>query len=216
MFDENSPLLSPAPKAVGVLNGNGRLANFGDEEEGWTPRTFLASALKSVKTQVDKPRINIQGAELQAKMRKEVANAPHYAAVAVRALPSVLLGCLLNILDGVSCKFSLFSFFFFFGADIFGLGSDPMVPWLSFHLAKSFLGSDWLGACWVYGPLRHRCGPRHVGQDVGRSHFHAHRVIYVADHTRILSFLFCTFCAPQLMDRIRFTPRDRASPGTHC
>lgn len=108
----------------------------------------------------------MQGAELQAKMRKEIANAPIYATTAVKALPSVLLGCLLNILDGVSCKFSVFPFLF--SLDIFGIGFDPMVPWLSFHLCEIFSGrktSDRYAGSMV------RCGvdvaPGRVNQDLG-------------------------------------------------
>ena len=43
--------------------------------------------------------------QVKAKMKREVVvNAPHYLMQAVNAVPAVLLGCLLNILDGVSCE----------------------------------------------------------------------------------------------------------------
>jgi hypothetical protein len=43
---------------------------------------------------------------VKAKMKHEVSvNVPHYLMQAVSAVPAVLLGCLLNILDGVSCEF---------------------------------------------------------------------------------------------------------------
>ena len=43
---------------------------------------------------------------IKRKMKHEVlVNIPHYSIQAVKAVPAVLLGCLLNILDGVSCKF---------------------------------------------------------------------------------------------------------------
>ena len=84
--------------------------------------------------------MKIQGAELQAKMQKEIANAPLYATTAVKALPSVLLGCLLNILDGVSCKFSvflfLFSWIFLVSALIRWFFGPPSI------FARSFLETD--------------------------------------------------------------------------
>ena len=46
--------------------------------------------------------------KVKKKMKHEVlVNAPHYAMQTVNAVPAVLLGCLLNILDGVSCKLFL-------------------------------------------------------------------------------------------------------------
>jgi SulP family sulfate permease len=42
---------------------------------------------------------------IKTKMKHEVqVNVPHYLMLAVNSVPAVLLGCLLNILDGVSCK----------------------------------------------------------------------------------------------------------------
>ena len=41
-------------------------------------------------------------------MKHEVqVNVPHYLMQAVNSIPAVLLGCLLNILDGVSCELFL-------------------------------------------------------------------------------------------------------------
>ena len=46
---------------------------------------------------------------VKTKMRHEVlVNAPLYLMQAVNAVPAVMLGCLLNILDGVSCELFLF------------------------------------------------------------------------------------------------------------
>ena len=45
---------------------------------------------------------------IKTKMKHEVqVNVPHYVMQAVNAVPAVLLGCLLNILDGVSCELYL-------------------------------------------------------------------------------------------------------------
>jgi SulP family sulfate permease len=45
---------------------------------------------------------------IKAKMKHEaMVKVPHYSMQAVSAIPAVLLGCLLNILDGVSCKLFL-------------------------------------------------------------------------------------------------------------
>ena len=42
---------------------------------------------------------------VKTKMKHEVlVNVPHYLMQAVNAVPAVLLGCLLNVLDGVSCE----------------------------------------------------------------------------------------------------------------
>lgn len=104
-MDENTPLLQH--RKIGSPNGHSHLGDHGDEEEGWSPRTFFADALRSVQSHVDKPRINLDPAELHAQMTKGVSRAPEVVRTAVKALPAVLLGCLLNILDGVSCEFLL-------------------------------------------------------------------------------------------------------------
>ena len=46
--------------------------------------------------------------QVKKRMKHEVlVNAPHYLMQTVTAVPAVLLGCLLNILDGVSCELFL-------------------------------------------------------------------------------------------------------------
>lgn len=45
---------------------------------------------------------------VKKRMKHEVlVNVPHYSMQAVNAVPAVLLGCLLNVLDGVSCELFL-------------------------------------------------------------------------------------------------------------
>ena len=45
---------------------------------------------------------------IKTKMKHEVqVNVPLYLKQAVNSVPAVLLGCLLNILDGVSCELFL-------------------------------------------------------------------------------------------------------------
>ena len=52
---------------------------------------------------------------VKAKVKHEVVvNVPHYLMQGVNAVPAVLLGCLLNILDGVSCELFLSLLIFFF------------------------------------------------------------------------------------------------------
>ena len=43
--------------------------------------------------------------KLKSRIKKEIRQAPEYAIGAFKAVPAVLLGCLLNILDGVSCEY---------------------------------------------------------------------------------------------------------------
>ncbi|KAF8966081.1 hypothetical protein BDZ97DRAFT_717207 [Flammula alnicola] len=110
-FTPESREISPAPvlhRKIGILNGHGHPGHHlhgltpGDEEEGWGPRTFFDNTVKSMKLQVGRPRLNVNTAELKARVKKEVSRAPEHARTAVKAVPAVLLGCLLNILDGVS------------------------------------------------------------------------------------------------------------------
>ena len=49
---------------------------------------------------------------VKTKMKHEVINVPQYLIQAINTVPAVLLGCLLNILDGVSCEFSSLPIFF--------------------------------------------------------------------------------------------------------
>ncbi|KDR73006.1 hypothetical protein GALMADRAFT_745273 [Galerina marginata CBS 339.88] len=114
-FDETTPLLhdhyeangrSPpselqVPKP-GFLNGHSHgyggsgQADPNSEglEAGWGARTFFQGSGKSWDVG------NLLG--LKSHFSKELAKAPEHAMVAVKAVPAVLLGCLLNILDGVS------------------------------------------------------------------------------------------------------------------
>jgi hypothetical protein len=51
--------------------------------------------------------------DVKARFKKEVVQVPSYGLTAVRAIPAVLLGCLLNILDGVSCELYFLNHFSF-------------------------------------------------------------------------------------------------------
>ena len=46
-----------------------------------------------------------------ARLRKQFTQIPCYGLMALKSLPAVLLGCLLNILDGVSCELCFLTFF---------------------------------------------------------------------------------------------------------
>lgn len=77
--------------------GNGRIELPGDEEEAWNAQSFLHGSST-------KPRSRLHFKVLEDKLRTELRRTPEHAATAVRAIPAVLLGSLLNILDGVSCE----------------------------------------------------------------------------------------------------------------
>jgi len=75
-----------------------------DEEEGWGPRTFFENRDLGSKLNAGKMRFNLSIMQLKTKIQREAKQTPEHARKAVKAIPAVLLGCLLNILDGVSCE----------------------------------------------------------------------------------------------------------------
>ena len=106
-MDESTPLLLPvsAHHRKAGQNGYGRVIDHENEEEGWSPRVFFADALRSMHSHVDKPTIHLDPRQMQVKLKQYFSQAPEIIDTAVHALPAVLLGCLLNILDGVSCEY---------------------------------------------------------------------------------------------------------------
>jgi hypothetical protein len=49
-------------------------------------------------------RLRASTKDVKATLKKELTQLPRHGLTAIRATPAVLLGCLLNILDGVSCE----------------------------------------------------------------------------------------------------------------
>jgi hypothetical protein len=84
----------------------------GEVEEGWGPRTFFqnihAKANGAHSLGVYKFHCSLEAKAVKEKLRRElVEKAPEHVYTALKAIPAVLLGCLLNILDGVSCECSV-------------------------------------------------------------------------------------------------------------
>lgn len=50
---------------------------------------------------------------VKARLKKDLTQMPLYGLTAISAIPAVLLGCLLNVLDGVSCEFYFLGSLFF-------------------------------------------------------------------------------------------------------
>lgn len=109
--DERTPLLGSTPddrlQAV-YVNGPEY-----DEERGASANEngefgVVASFRKPFFTASSLKRFRFSKAELRQRAMSEVRQVPVYTGMAVKAIPSVLLGCLLNILDGVSCESHLF------------------------------------------------------------------------------------------------------------
>ncbi|KAF5319323.1 hypothetical protein D9619_008654 [Psilocybe cf. subviscida] len=99
----HSSLSFARQKGVSGSNGggNGRIELPGDEEEAWNAQSFLHGSST-------KPRSRLHFKVLEDKLRTELRRTPEHAATAVKAIPAVLLGSLLNILDGVSYGMILF------------------------------------------------------------------------------------------------------------
>ena len=77
-------------------------------EEGWGRRTFFQNARVNDTNWlgVHKPHFYLDAKVAKETMRRElVEKAPEHVFTAFKAIPAVLLGSLLNILDGVSCEF---------------------------------------------------------------------------------------------------------------
>ena len=79
-------------------------------EEGWGRGTFFrAKANDANALGVHKPYFYLDMKVAKETLRRElVEKAPDHVLTAFRAIPAVLLGSLLNILDGVSCEFFRF------------------------------------------------------------------------------------------------------------
>lgn len=96
-YDHQKGVASGILDSGGNGGGDGRIELPGDEEEGWNAHTFLHGSST-------KPRSRLHFNVVKEKLRTELRMAPEHAATAVKAIPAVLLGSLLNILDGVSCE----------------------------------------------------------------------------------------------------------------
>jgi len=117
--DERTPLL------LGIANVNGHPElggaklphNTGSEHsntgEGGTPgQSNYGAANESTgpgKASITHIEGNIR-AFRKTFQEDVISKSPHHLKTALRAIPAVLLGCLLNILDGVSCTSVLSSF----------------------------------------------------------------------------------------------------------
>ena len=74
-------------------------------EEGWGQRTFFQNAKDTNWLGVHKPHLYLDAKVAKETLRRElVEKAPEHLFTAFKAIPAVLLGSLLNILDGVSCE----------------------------------------------------------------------------------------------------------------
>ena len=76
-------------------------------EDGWRQRTFFRNAKVNDTNSlgVHKPHLYLDAKVAKETLRRElVEKAPEHLFTAVKAIPAVLLGSLLNILDGVSCE----------------------------------------------------------------------------------------------------------------
>lgn len=75
-----------------------------------TERTSLLNAGQHSPSPPSSPKVSPSTSSLKEKVKEAVApkHLVHVASVALRSIPAVLLGCLLNILDGVSCTFQSF------------------------------------------------------------------------------------------------------------
>ncbi|KAH9475182.1 hypothetical protein JR316_0012293 [Psilocybe cubensis] len=139
---------SPPPKHR-FLNGHiqrheGGIS--GDEEEAWGPRTFFEGTSPKFDLHLAKPRLHVTVKELKAKVKAEVVKTPEHARTAVKAIPAVLLGCLLNILDGVSYGMIIFPATGVF-ADLGPMGvSMFFVSAVVSQLVYTFGGSGFAGA----------------------------------------------------------------------
>jgi len=77
-----------------------------EEEETMAPAEFQYGPRTSIGKKKDVPILSkTRRKDLKARIKKELHRAPEYAVVAMKSIPAVLLGCLLNILDGVSCEY---------------------------------------------------------------------------------------------------------------
>ena len=132
-MDETTPLLHnkllphslpPLPHMGGFLlqqdNENGHFQDSHRVEEGWGRGFLHAKANDTNALGVHKPYFYLDIKVAKETLRRElVEKAPDHMLTAFRAIPAVLLGSLLNILDGVSCEFfrllyifRLFPFYF--------------------------------------------------------------------------------------------------------
>jgi SulP family sulfate permease len=93
--NETTPLLGGQTpftytSAANHANGDSQLANKGIS---WNFSPTLPSRLRA------------SAMDVKTIIKKELTQLPWHGLTAVRATPAVVLGCLLNILDGVSCEF---------------------------------------------------------------------------------------------------------------
>ncbi|KAF9483649.1 hypothetical protein BDN70DRAFT_276355 [Pholiota conissans] len=185
ILDENTPLLSSQRQLHHVIDADAldilgsqfppgahhKLVNglpshhsAGGEDEDWGPRTVFSDALSRVRLHLGKPRLKVDSAELKATLKNQVYRAPEHARTAVKAIPAVLLGCLLNILDGVSYGMIIFPATGVF-ADLGPMGvSMFFVSAIVSQLVYTFGGSGFAGANGsmmievVVSTFRHRRG----------------------------------------------------------
>ena len=85
------------------------LVGYG-EEETTAPAEFRYGPKTSIGKKKDVAILSAtmkmtRRGDLKARIKKELHRAPEYAVIAMKSVPAVLLGCLLNILDGVSCEY---------------------------------------------------------------------------------------------------------------
>lgn len=76
-------------------------------EEGWSRCTFFKNVKANDTNSLGmyKPHLNLDAKVVKETLRRElVEKAPEHVLTAFKAIPAVLLGSLLNILDGVSCE----------------------------------------------------------------------------------------------------------------